>query len=74
MYGIHNESNEVVDFELNNLPPDFTNRLTKALDDFVGKLKILDGFTISRCNIYSEDDNTDCVVEECWEQTFKIKL
>ena len=74
MYGTHNESNEVVDFELNKLPPDFTNRLTKALDDFVGKLKIPDDFTISRCTIYSENDDTDCVVVEHWIQTFIIKL
>ena len=75
MYGIHNESDEDVDVKLNELPPDFKERLTKAMDDFVGKLKIPDGFTISRCTIYSDnDDTTDCVVEEHWIETFIIKL
>jgi|SaaInl3SG_22_DNA_1037383.scaffolds.fasta_scaffold06207_2 hypothetical protein len=75
MYGIHNESDEDVEVKLNELPPDFKERLTKAMDDFVGKLKIPDGFTISRCTIYSDnDDTTDCVVEEHWIETFIIKL
>ena len=74
MYGIHNESNEDVEFELNKLPPDFKKRLTKVLDDFVGKLKIPNGFTKSVFNIYSDSNDTDCVVGEQWVQTLNIKL
>lgn len=74
MYGIHNESGEDIDIKLNKLPPDFKERLTKAMDSFVEKLEAPDDFTTASVRITSDYCDEHCNVEERWVQTFKIKL